>query len=94
MLWGIFPFEIVLQDIPFVKKLWAQKRGFKISASHMHFSGVNDPARINQELINCLLKGTVYMASCLLYFCQLVNIRTAAQSYNNFAGHYKFDYSY
>jgi hypothetical protein len=34
---GIFPYEIVLRDIPFRKKLWAQNN---------NFSGVNEPVEI------------------------------------------------
>jgi hypothetical protein len=88
---GIFPYAIVLRDIPFKKKLWAQNKDLKFLRDHIHFSGVNDPAEIDQEIINCLLKGTVSMAFCFLYFRQLVTIRTTTPSYNHFAGHYKFD---
>jgi hypothetical protein len=41
---GIFPYEIVLRDIPFLKKLWGQNDDFKFKRGHMNFSGVNYPA--------------------------------------------------
>jgi hypothetical protein len=43
---GIFPYEIVLRDIPFTKKLWVQNDDFKFQRGHMNFSGVNDPGEI------------------------------------------------
>jgi hypothetical protein len=57
----IFLYETVLRDIPFLKKLWAQNEELKFHQGHIYFSGVNDPAEIDQELRNCLLKGTVCM---------------------------------
>jgi hypothetical protein len=88
---GIFTYEIVLLDIPLKIMLWTENKYLTFQLGHTHFSGVNDPAEIDQKLINCLLKGTVCVAFCLLYFRQLVTIRTTTQGYNHFAGHYKFD---
>jgi hypothetical protein len=62
----------------------------KFQRGHIDFSAVNDPAEISsvgslnpwieQELINRLLKGTVCMVFCLLYFRQLVTIRTTTHT--------------
>jgi hypothetical protein len=43
---GIFPYEIVLRDIPFKDKLCAQNEDLKLQRGHIH----------------CLFKGTVCMA--------------------------------
>jgi hypothetical protein len=47
---GIFDYEIVLRDIPFIKKQWARKDNKKISAGSLtpwkSFSVVNDPTEI------------------------------------------------
>jgi hypothetical protein len=47
---GIFPYVIVLRDIPFKKKLWAQNGDFKFQRVHINFSGVNDLAEILHEI--------------------------------------------
>jgi hypothetical protein len=47
---GIFPYEIVLRDIPFNKKLWAQNEYLKWQRGDMNFSGVKDPAEIVSAL--------------------------------------------
>jgi hypothetical protein len=39
---GIFMYEIVLLDIPFLKKLRAQDDGLKFQRGHINFSGVNE----------------------------------------------------
>jgi hypothetical protein len=41
---GIFTYEIVLQDL---KMLRTQNEDFKFQWCHIHFSGVNDPAKID-----------------------------------------------
>jgi hypothetical protein len=58
----IFTYEIVLQNIPFQKMLRTRNEDCKFKWGHIHFSGVNDPADVDQELINCLIKETVCMA--------------------------------
>jgi hypothetical protein len=42
----IFLYEIVLRDIPFKKKLWAQSDDLKFQRGHINFSGVIEPAEI------------------------------------------------
>jgi hypothetical protein len=59
---GIFTYEIDLQEIPFKKMLRTRNEDLEFQRGHIHFSGVNDHAEIDQELTNCLLKGTVCMA--------------------------------
>jgi hypothetical protein len=51
---GIFPYEIVLRDIPFLKKFWAQNDDLKFHRGHMNFSVVNDSAEILQEIFELL----------------------------------------
>jgi hypothetical protein len=47
----IVTYEIVLQDIPFSKKLRTRNKDLKCQRGHINFSGVNDPAEIDHELI-------------------------------------------
>jgi hypothetical protein len=53
---GIFPYEIVLRDIPFKKKLRDQNDDLKFQRGHMNFSGVNGPAEIVSTGSMTLLK--------------------------------------
>jgi hypothetical protein len=62
---GIFTYKIVLQNIPFNKMLRTRNEDFKFQRGQW-----DDPAEIDQELINCLLKGTVCVAFRLPYFRQ------------------------
>jgi hypothetical protein len=90
MVWGYFPMKKFCGIFRFLKVV-GPKRRFKNFSGVIYISArVNDPAEIDQELINCLLKETVCMAFCLLYFRQLVKIWTTP-SYNHFAGHYKLE---
>jgi hypothetical protein len=43
---GIFPYEIVLRDIPFFKKVVGQNDDLKFQRDHINFSRVIDPAEI------------------------------------------------
>jgi hypothetical protein len=58
----------------------------------LNFRGFHDPAEIDQDLINSLLKDTVCQAFCLLFFHHLVTIRTTTKNYNHYTVHYKFDW--
>jgi hypothetical protein len=50
---GIFTYEIVLLYISFKKMLQTRNEDLSFQRGHINFSGVNDPAEIDQELINC-----------------------------------------
>jgi hypothetical protein len=51
--YGMFPYEIVLRDIPFKKKLWARNDDLKFQRGQWprwnRFEGINDPAKILHE---------------------------------------------
>jgi hypothetical protein len=83
----IFAYEISLLDIPFSKKVGARKYALKFLRGHINFLRVMDPAEIDYDIINSLLKETVCKPFHLLFFRQLAIIRTTTQSYNHFAGH-------
>jgi hypothetical protein len=63
---GIFPYEIVMLDIPFKKCCRPKTKIWNFSGVIYISAGLNDPAEIDQELINCLLQGTVCMVFSLL----------------------------